>query len=50
MGAWKGPGPDTKLSILRNNGKTYSGQDHCVSIDPKCEGLTAEELLGYVLP
>jgi hypothetical protein len=30
--------------------RCYSGHDHFVSTDPKCEGQSAEELLGYVLP
>ena len=27
-----------------------TGQDHFVSKDPKCEGKTTDELLGYVVP
>ena len=27
-----------------------SGHDRFLSIDPKCEGQTTQELLGYVLP
>jgi hypothetical protein len=27
-----------------------TGHDHFVSPDPQCEGQSAQELLGYVLP
>jgi hypothetical protein len=27
-----------------------TGHDHFVSQDPKCEGKTTDELLGYVVP
>lgn len=38
------------VALYRCSSGQVPFQDHFVSKDPKCEGQTAEQLLGYVLP
>ncbi len=41
--------PVTGLSLVALY-RCSTGHDHFVSTDPKCDGQTAQQLLGYVLP